>query len=61
MCFCYQIRKHQDVIDFMKKNYPPGFSYPEFAKDFTAEFFNPDEWAKLFSGTYFEIIFIRNF
>jgi len=47
----WKIRKHQDVIDFMKKNYPPGFSYPEFAKDFTAEFFNPDEWANLFSDS----------
>ena len=34
----------------MEKNYPPGFSYPEFAKEFSAEFFNPDEWADLFSG-----------
>lgn len=32
----------------MTKNYPKDFSYQEFAKDFTAEFFNPNEWAELF-------------
>lgn len=36
-------------IVFMKKNYPPNFSYQEFAKDFTAEFFDPDDWADLFN------------
>ncbi|CAG9126963.1 unnamed protein product [Plutella xylostella] len=35
-------------VDFMKKNYRPGFTYQEFAPMLTAEFFNPDEWAKLF-------------
>lgn len=24
---------HQDVRDFMKENYPPGFTYQDFAKD----------------------------
>lgn len=32
----------------MQKNYPPNFTYQDFAKDFTAEFFNPTEWAELF-------------
>lgn len=32
----------------MKKNYPPGFTYQEFAKDFKAELFNPNAWATLF-------------
>ncbi|CAL8103068.1 unnamed protein product [Orchesella dallaii] len=35
--------------DFMKNNFKPGFSYPEFAPMFTAEFFDPDHWAQLFS------------
>ncbi|XP_022909834.2 alpha-L-fucosidase-like [Onthophagus taurus] len=34
--------------EFMEKNYPPGFQYQEFARDFTAEFYEPEEWAKLF-------------
>ena len=33
----------------MKKNYNPGFKYQDFGSQFTAEFFNPDEWAILFS------------
>ncbi|XP_064465967.1 alpha-L-fucosidase-like [Ornithodoros turicata] len=33
---------------FMAANYPPRFTYPEFAKDFTCEFFDPYEWARLF-------------
>lgn len=32
----------------MNKYYPPGFTYQEFAKDFTAEFYDPVKWAKLF-------------
>ncbi|XP_054707938.1 alpha-L-fucosidase-like isoform X2 [Uloborus diversus] len=36
--------------EFMTKNYKPGFSYPEFGPLFTAEFFNPDEWADVFEA-----------
>lgn len=32
----------------MKKNYKPGFTYQEFAHDFTAELFNATQWALLF-------------
>lgn len=32
----------------MEDNYAPGFTYQEFAKDFTAEFFNATEWAEIF-------------
>ncbi|KAI4469443.1 alpha-l-fucosidase [Holotrichia oblita] len=38
-------------IDFMKKNYPPNFTYQDFAKDFKAEFYDPDQWAKLFKAS----------
>ena len=31
----------------MKKNYPPNFQYPDFAPQWTAEFFDPDAWADL--------------
>lgn len=36
------------TVEFMKQNYPPKFTYQEFAKEFTAEFFNASEWAELF-------------
>lgn len=32
----------------MADNYPPGFSYFEFAHNFKAELFDPEAWAKLF-------------
>ena len=31
----------------MKKNYPPNFTYADFATQFKAEFFDPDEWADI--------------
>ncbi|XP_077052389.1 tissue alpha-L-fucosidase-like [Siphateles boraxobius] len=40
-----------EYILFMIKNYPPGFSYTEFAPDFHAQFFDPDEWADIFEAS----------
>lgn len=34
-------------VEFMKKNYRPGFSYADFAPMFRAEFFDPDLWADM--------------
>lgn len=36
------------TVEFMGKNYKPGFSYAEFGPQFTAEFYKPDDWADLF-------------
>jgi alpha-L-fucosidase len=33
----------------MEKNYPPNFTYQDFAKEFTAEFFDPEQWADVFA------------
>uniref|UniRef100_A0A3B3HNQ4 Alpha-L-fucosidase n=1 Tax=Oryzias latipes TaxID=8090 RepID=A0A3B3HNQ4_ORYLA len=38
-------------VSFMTDNYPPGFSYPEFARHFHAEFFSPGEWADIFKAS----------
>ncbi|KAB7494361.1 Alpha-L-fucosidase [Armadillidium nasatum] len=38
-------------VDFMKKNYRPGFKYQDFAPMFTAEFYNPEEWADIFNAS----------
>ncbi|XP_043217743.1 alpha-L-fucosidase-like [Amphibalanus amphitrite] len=35
-------------VQFMEKNYRPGFTYADFAPDFTAEFYDPAQWADLF-------------
>ncbi|XP_063430610.1 alpha-L-fucosidase-like [Mytilus trossulus] len=40
-----------DIVRFMKQNYRPDFTYADFAADFTAEFFNPDEWADIFKAS----------
>nr|CAD7407593.1 unnamed protein product [Timema cristinae] len=37
-----------NFVTFMNDNYPPGFTYQNFAKEFTAEFFEPNDWADLF-------------
>ncbi|XP_043461301.1 alpha-L-fucosidase-like [Leptopilina heterotoma] len=37
--------------DFMKKRYHPNFSYQDFAKDFTAEFFNATQWSEIFQAS----------
>lgn len=34
-------------IEFMKRNYRPGFTYQEFANDFRGELFNATEWAAI--------------
>ena len=43
--------KEQSVIDFMNQNYPPGFSYADFANQFTAEFFDPNEWTDIIKAS----------
>ncbi|XP_053310592.1 tissue alpha-L-fucosidase [Spea bombifrons] len=40
--------KNKQYVEFMESNYRPGFTYADFAPEFTAEFFNPDAWADLF-------------
>ena len=45
----WQGEKQKDYVDFMTKNYPPGFQYTDFAPMLKAELFDPNEWAKLFS------------
>ncbi|KAK7101787.1 alpha-L-fucosidase-like [Littorina saxatilis] len=43
--------KYKDVESFMQKNYKPDFTYAEFARDFTAEFFEPAQWAEIFNAS----------
>ncbi|XP_048587467.1 alpha-L-fucosidase-like [Nematostella vectensis] len=38
---------YPSCIEFMKKNYPSGFSYADFGPMFKAEFFDPNYFAKL--------------
>jgi len=36
-----------DVVNYIRQNYPPDFTYADFAASFRAEFFNPDQWADI--------------
>ena len=40
-----------EYIDFMKLNYPPHFTYADFAPKFTAEFYDPLQWADIFKNS----------
>lgn len=37
-----------EYMEFMKNNYKPGFTYQDFASDFTGEHFNATEWVQMF-------------
>lgn len=45
------LEKNPPFVEFMKKNYPPGFTYAEFAKEFRAEFFDPNHWASILESS----------
>jgi hypothetical protein len=36
-----------EPVNFMKRNYPPGFEYADFGSQFKAELFNATQWADL--------------
>ena len=46
--YIWEVQKNPAVVEYMEANFPPGFTYEEFAPMFTAEFFNADEWVDLF-------------
>ena len=44
----YLLQKRPSYVDFMARNYPPGFTYADFAPQLTYELFNASAWAELF-------------
>ena len=44
--------KRKSYVDFMKKNYRPGFTYDDFAAQFTAEFYDANTWARHIPGVW---------
>ena len=38
-------------VDFMNKNYRPGFTYQDFGPMFTAELYDPNQWADIFNAS----------
>ncbi|XP_039283724.1 alpha-L-fucosidase-like isoform X2 [Nilaparvata lugens] len=50
--FWYGLENRRSVfVEFMKKNYPPNFTYQEFASELTGEFFNATQWAEIFENS----------
>ncbi|XP_041364484.1 alpha-L-fucosidase-like [Gigantopelta aegis] len=47
----YWVKNNTEIVDFMKNNYRPGFTYADFASQFTAEFYDPVQWANLFEAS----------
>lgn len=39
------------TVDFMKANYPPGWTYADFGNQFTAELYDPYQWADIFQAS----------
>jgi len=46
----YWMSGDPDIVEFMRKNYKPDFTYADFAPGFHAEFFNPDHWVDIFKA-----------
>lgn len=42
------LKIHQEFVDFQNRVYGPNSRYQDFAGQFKAELFNPDDWAELF-------------
>lgn len=39
--------KSAAVVKYMTDNYPPRFTYQDFAREFTAEFYDPERWVDI--------------
>ncbi|CAM2710424.1 unnamed protein product [Rotaria socialis] len=39
------------AVAFMNRTYPPDWTYADFASQFRAEFYNPNEWADIFAAS----------
>ena len=42
---------HPAYEEFMESNYPPDFTYPDFAPMLKAEMFDPNEWADVIASS----------
>ncbi|XP_050412135.1 alpha-L-fucosidase isoform X3 [Patella vulgata] len=52
----WQGSRTPEVVNFMKNNYRPDFTYADFAPQFTAEFFDANQWANMFNASGAEYI-----
>ncbi len=47
----WKMQKDPEVVKWMKDHYPPGWTYADFAPGFTAEFYDPNQWADVFKAS----------
>lgn len=47
----WQGQPQQSVVDFIHNNFPPGVTYADFAPQFTAELWDPAQWADIFHAS----------
>ena len=47
----WKTAKQPGIVDFMQRNYRPGFTYADFAPQFTTEFYNAEQWANIFNAS----------
>ena len=57
----WKTRKNADLVKFMQDNYPPNFTYEDFAPMFKAELFDPEQWADIIeaSGAKYVLIHVH--
>lgn len=41
-------KKNHRIVSYMEKNFKPNFTYADFAKEFTTQYFDANEWIELF-------------
>ncbi|KAK6176150.1 hypothetical protein SNE40_014489 [Patella caerulea] len=56
----WKVKHNKDIITYMNTYYRPRFTYEDFATDFHAAFFDPNEWADLFKDSGAEYIVITS-
>jgi len=44
----WEIERQPDYVAYMQTNYPPGFTYADFASQLKYDLFNASQWAELF-------------
>ncbi|XP_054264736.1 alpha-L-fucosidase [Macrosteles quadrilineatus] len=49
--FNWKENKSSSLVQYIEDNYPKGFTYQDFAKDFKAELYDPDRWAKIIGAS----------
>ena len=47
----WQMSKLPGIVQWMQDNFKPDFTYADFAKDFSTEFFLAEQWADIFNAS----------